>query len=135
MRKQPHLQQKAHFEQQLKDRLSFLAGKGIEHPKADQDTLVRKLKANIRAVNFRLSMIAANEKRTEEMAKIKAEKAAARLKEREGGKAERPKKAPEAVKDKKIKPEKKAAPAKAPKGGQGQTAAASPEEGKAETEK
>jgi hypothetical protein len=135
MRKQLHLQQKAHVEQQLKDRLSFLAGKGIEPPKARKDTLVRKLKANIRAVNYRLNLIAANEKRTEEMAKIKAEKAAALLKEREGGHVEKPKKAPEAVKVKKIKPEKKAGPPKAPEGGQGQTPAPSPEEAKAETNK
>lgn len=107
MRKQKHMQQKAHFEQKLKDRLSFLAGKGIEPPKADKDTLVRKLKANIRAVNYRLRLIAANEKRTEERAKIKTERAAAPLKEPEGGKAEKPKKAPEAAKGKKAKVEKK----------------------------
>jgi hypothetical protein len=134
-RKQMQLRQKAYFEQKLKDRLSFLSGKGIEPPKADKDSLIRKLQANIRAVNNRLRLIVDNEKRTEEMAKMKAERAAAPLKEQEGGKAEKPKKVPEEVKDKKIKAEKKAAPPKAPEGGQSQTPAGSPEEGKATTKK
>jgi len=130
-RKQMQLRQKAYFEQKLKDRLSFLSGKGIEAPKVDKDSLVRKLKASIRAVNNRLRLIADNEKRTEEMAKIKAERAAAPPKEQEGGKAEKPKKAPEEGKEKKIKAEKKAAPPKAQEGGKSQKAAEAPEEAKA----
>jgi hypothetical protein len=94
-RKQMLMQQKADFEHKLQDRLSFLSGKGIKSPKADKDTLVRKLQANIRAVNNRLRLIADNEKRTEEMAKLKAERAAAPQKEQEGGKGGKPKKAPE----------------------------------------
>jgi hypothetical protein len=129
------LWQKAGFEQKLKERLSFLAGKGIEPPRADRDTLARKLKATIKAVNRRLSMIAADQKRTEEMARIKTERAAAARQEREGGPAEKPKKTPETTKDKKAKAEKKAPPPKAPQGGQGQTPAASPEEGKAAAKK
>ena len=132
-RKEMQLRQKAYFEQKLKDRLSFLSGKGIEPPKVDKDPLIRKLKADIRAVNNRLRLIVENEKRTEEMAKIKAEKAASLLKEREGGKAEKPKKVPEEVKGKKIKAEKKATPPKAPEGVQNQTPTGSPEEGKATT--
>ena len=128
-RKQMLIRQKAYFEQKLKNRLSFLSGKGIEAPKADKDTLVRKIQASIRAVNNRLRLIADDEKRTEEMAKIKAERAAAPLKEKEGGKAEKPKKAPEEGKEKKIKAEKKAAP-KAPEGGKSQKTTESPEEGK-----
>jgi len=130
-RKQMQLRQKAYFEQKLKDRLSFLSGKGIEAPKVDKDSLVRKLKASIRAVNNRLRLIADNEKRTEEMAKIKAERAAAPPKEQEGGKAEKPKKAPEEGKEKKTKAEKKAAPPKAQEGGKSQKAAEAPEEAKA----
>ena len=117
-RKLMHLRQKAEFEQKLKDRLSFLAGKGIKPPQANKDTLVRKLKADFRAVNRRLSLLAADEKRTEDRAKAKVERAAAALKEKEVGKAEKPKKAPEAVKEKKIKAEKKPAPPKAAEGGQ-----------------
>ena len=132
-RKQMLMRQKAYFEQKLKNRLSFLSGKGIEAPKADKDTLVRKIQASIRAVNNRLRLIADDEKRTEEMAKIKAERAAAPLNEQEGGKAEKPKKAPEEGKEKKIKAEKKAAPLKTPEGGKSQKATESPEEGKAIT--
>ena len=129
-RKQVQMRHKAYFEQELQNRLSFLSGKGIEAPKIDKDPLVRKLKANIRAANNRLRLIADNEKRTEEMAKIKAERAAAPPKEQEGGKVEKPKKAPEEGKEKKIKGEKKAAPPKAQEGGKSQKAAESPEEGK-----
>jgi len=134
-RKQMPMRQKAYFEQQLRDRLSFLSGKGIKSPAADKDTLVRKLQAKIRAVNHRLRLIADNEKRTEEMAKIKAERAAAPKKEQEGGKGEKPKKAPEEGKGKKIKAEKKAAPPKAPEGGESQKTAESSEEGKATMKK
>jgi hypothetical protein len=135
MRKQMPMRQKAYFEQQLQDRLSFLSGKGIKSPKADKDTLVRKLQAKIRAVNNRLRLIAAHEKRTEEMVKIKAERAAAPKKEQEGGKGVKPKKAPEEGKGKKIKAEKKAAPQTAPEGGKNQKTTESPEEGKAAMKK
>ena len=124
-RKQVQMRHKAYFEQELQNRLSFLSGKGIEAPKIDKDPLVRKLKANVRAANKRLRLIADKEKRTEEMAKIKAERAAAPLNEQEGGKAEKPKKAPEEGKEKKIK--------KTPEGGKSQKATESPEEGKAIT--
>jgi hypothetical protein len=134
-RKQMLMRQKAYFEQKLLDRLSFLSGKGIKSPKADKDTLVRKLQANIRAVNKRLRLIADNEKRMEEMAKIKAERAAAPKKEREGGKGEKPKKTPEEGKGKKIKAEMKAAPPKAPESGKSQKTTESPEEGKATMKK
>ncbi len=134
-RKQMPMRQKAYFEQKLQDRLSFLSGKGIKSPQADKDTLVRKLQAKIRAVNNRLRLIADDEKRTEEMAKIKAERAAAPQKEQEGGKGGKPKKAPEEGKGKKIKAEKKAAPPKAPEGGKSQKTTESSEEGKATMKK
>ena len=111
-RKQIVMRQKATFEQELKDRLSSLSGKGIKSPQVDKDALVKKLKADIKASNRRLRRIAENEKRTEEMAKIKAEKAVAPKKEQEGaqagkakattqeGKAKKPK-APEGAKSQK----------------------------------
>jgi len=102
-RKQMLMRQKARFEHTLQDRLSFLSGKDIKSPKAEKDTIVRKMQADIRAVNKRLRLIADSEKKTEEMAKIKAERAAAPRKEQEGGKGEKPKKAAEAGKEKKIK--------------------------------
>jgi len=105
MRKQMLLQQKASFELTLKERLSFLAGKGIPSAKADKDTIVRKLKADVRAVGRRLRAVAENDKRTEEMAKVKAERAAAPKKEQDAGKGDKPKKAPEGAKVKKAKPE------------------------------
>jgi len=110
------LGQKEYFEHKLQARLAFLSGKGIKSPKADKDTLVRKLQANIRAVNKRLRLIAENEKRTQEIAKMKAEKAAAPHKEQERGKGEKPKKAPEEGKGKKTKAETKAASPKPPEG-------------------
>jgi len=134
-RKQMLMQQKAYFEDKLQDRLSFLSEKGIQSPKADKDTLARKWQANIRAVNRRLRLIADNEKRTEEVAKIKAARAAAPQKEQEGGKGEKPKKAPEEGKGKKKKAEIKAAPPKAPEGGKNQKTTESPEEGKATPKK
>ena len=87
-RKQILMRQKASFEGKLRDRLSFLSEKGIKSPKADKDTLVRKWQAEIRAANKRLRLVADSEKRTEEMAKTKAERAAAPRKE-EGGKSQK----------------------------------------------
>jgi hypothetical protein len=99
------MQQKKSFEQTLQERLSFLSRKRIPSPNADKDTIVRKLKANIKAVNSRLRTVANHEKRSEELAQIKAERAAAPRKEQEAGKGEKPKKAPEQSKGKKPKPE------------------------------
>ena len=125
MRKQMLLQQRASFELTLKERLSILAGKGIPSAKADKDTIVRKLKADIRAVGRRLKAVADNDKRTEEMAKVKAERAAAPKKEPDAGKGDKPKKAPEEAKVKKAKPE----------GGKGPKPTAPSGEAKAEVKK
>jgi len=134
-RKQVLMRQKAYFEQKLLDRLSLLSGKGIESPKADKDTLVKNLQGNIRAVKRRLRVIAGDEKRTEELAKMKAERAAAPQKEKEGGKGEKPKKAGEQGKGKKIKTDKKAAPPQVPEGGKSQETAEPSEGGKAKMKK
>jgi len=114
MRKQMLLQQRASFEQTLRERRAFLSEKGIVPPKADKDTIVRKLKADIKAVNRRLKAVAANDKRTEEMAKVKAERAAAPSKEQDVVKTDKPKKGPEEGKVKKAKPESPKGP-KSPK--------------------
>jgi hypothetical protein len=129
-RKQMQMRQKAFFEQALQNRMAFLSEKGVESRKADKDPLARKIKADIKAVNSRLKLVADNEKITEEMAKIKADRAAAPRKEQESVKTEKPKKAPEEGKGKKIKPEKKATPPNAQEGGHGQKEAGAPEEGK-----
>jgi hypothetical protein len=129
-RKQMQLRQKAYFEQKLQDRLSYLSGKGVVPPKTDKDPLVKKLKANIRAMNRRLKLIADNEKITEDMAKIKADRAAGLMKEQEPPKSEKPKKSPEEGKEKKPKAEKKPGAPKAPEGGKDQKPAEPSGEGK-----
>ena len=134
-RKQMVLRQKEYFEQKLKDRLSFLSGKGVKSPKTERDTIVKKLKANIKAINKRLKFIADNDKITEDMTKIKAERAAAPKKEPEGAKADKPKKGSEEGKEKKPKAEKKPGPPKGQEGGKGQKPAEAPAEGKAPAKK
>jgi hypothetical protein len=99
------IQQRASFEQTLQERLSFLSGKGVQSPKVDKDTIVRKLKADIKAVNNRLRTVAGNDKRSEEMAKIKAERESAPRKEQEGVAGDKLKKASDEIKGKKAKPE------------------------------
>lgn len=134
--KNMQLRQKSYCEQQLKDRLARLAGKGIEGKVVDRDPIVRKLKAAVKAVNVRLRAIADSEKLVQDLAKSKADKAAAALKDKEeqrsgksaktvkaerAEKAEKPgkveksekpkkEKGGEEGKEKKPKPEKKAAP-------------------------
>jgi hypothetical protein len=101
--KQRQLGQKENFERKLKDRLSILSEKGVDSSKIDKDTLVKKLRADVRAMNARLNAIDRNEKKTEELAKIKAEKAAAPRKDKEEPKAKEPAVAPEKGKGKKKK--------------------------------
>ncbi len=128
-KKEIHLRNKASFEQNLKDRLAALAGKGIKAPHTDKDPVVRRIQAEIRAVKRRLRAVEAQEKLAGDLAKAKAEKAAAALKAKEGpkegGKAEKPKKAAgeQPAKEKKPKPEKKPAAPKAPEGGETPAAA------------
>ena len=134
-RTQMLVREKAYFEDKLKGRLSSLSGKGVKSPQADKDTLVRKWQANIKAMNKRLRVIADNEKRTEEVAKVKTERAAAPRIEQEGGKGEKAKKAPEKDKGKKIKAETKAAAPKAPEGDKSRKTTGSPEEDEATKKK
>ena len=125
-RKEMYLRQKAYFEQKLKERLFFLSGKDIEPRQADKDPIAKKLKADIKAVNYRLKRIADYKEIAENMAKVKADRAAALLKEKEGAKADKAKKSPEEGKEKKPKPEKKAAPPKVAEGSQSQPPAKAP---------
>jgi len=73
--KQTQMRQKEHLERKLKDRLSFLSEKGTESSEIKKDAFTKKLQAHIRAIDERLKAIANLEKRTEELAKKKAEKA------------------------------------------------------------
>jgi hypothetical protein len=104
--KQSRMEQKASLERRLEDRLSYLSTKGIESPKIAKDVIVKKLRADINAVNTRLKWIADNEKRTEELAKIKAEKTAAPRKDQESGKDKKSKEAPAEGKEKAADPKK-----------------------------
>ncbi|MBP7706006.1 MAG: hypothetical protein KA243_02045 [Candidatus Aminicenantes bacterium] len=104
MRKQMLIQQKASFEQTLKERLAALAAKKDKAAKPEKDTIVRKLQAQVRAIGKRIAAIEANEKRTEDLAKMKAAKLAAP--KEEAPKAEKAKKGGEEGKAKKPKAEK-----------------------------
>ena len=106
--------QKASFEQMLKGRLAKLAEKGIKGKQADRDPIAKNLKAEIKATAKRLAKIAELDKRTQDMVRIKAEKAAAPKKEEEP-KAAKPKAAPKEGKPKKEKPEGAKGEAKPPK--------------------
>lgn len=99
--KQTQTEQKANFERKLEVRFSFLSEKGIEPPGIKKDPVVKKLRARIKEVNARLKTIASYEKRTEELAKMKAEKAAAPPKDQEGGKGKKLKETPQEGKGKK----------------------------------
>ncbi len=101
-RKPALMERKADFERLLKNRMSLLSEKGIESSKINKDTISKKLRANIDAINVRLKTIASFEEKTEELAKTKAEKSA-HQKEPEDSKAEKAKEAPVEGKGKKKK--------------------------------
>jgi hypothetical protein len=116
-RKQIFMRQKAGFEMELQNRLAYLKSKGIPSPKIDKDTIVRKIKAQIKAMDKRLRLMAEDEKRAEETARIKAERATAAKREKDEEKAPKTKKASEESAGKKAKTEKKPAAPKSPEGG------------------
>ena len=76
------------------------------HFKINKDVIVKKLRADINAVSTRLKWIADNEKRTEELAKIKAAKTAAPREDQEGGKDKKSKESPAEGKEKAAAPKK-----------------------------
>lgn len=69
--------QKEYWGNKLNQRLSFLTEKGFEPGKIAKDVTVRKLRAKLRETGNRLKTIASKAEKVEEMARIKAEKAAA----------------------------------------------------------
>ncbi len=103
--KQTQTEQKAYFERKLEDRLSFLSEKGTKSSRIKKDPVVKNLRARIKAVNARLKTIASHEQRTEELAKMKTEKAAALPKDQEGAKGKKSKEPPQENKGKKKKKE------------------------------
>lgn len=87
--KEVRLNQKADLEDNLSRRLVILAGKGIDDPSSiARDTTVRGIRANIRKTKARLKAIDAREDKKEEMARVKAEKAASPKKIKSGNKKE-----------------------------------------------
>ncbi len=105
--KSTQLRRKEDYERKLKNRMAILAEKKIEPARVEKDPIVKSLRANIEATELRLKAIAKIEQRTAELAKIKAEKAAAE----KAAKAPAPEKAAEGGKEKKEKKEKAKAPA------------------------
>lgn len=103
LKKETQSERKSNLEGKLANRLKLLSEKGIESLDINKDVLVKKLRANIKAVNARLNAIADIEKKTEELAKIKSEKAALPAKEKESAKAKKAEEAPEGGKEKKKK--------------------------------
>ena len=80
--KEERVGQKAYWEDKLALRLTVLGEKGLEPGKVAKDAVVRKIRARIREADLRLKAIADLEKRTEDLARVKAEKLAAPKKEK-----------------------------------------------------
>jgi hypothetical protein len=73
--KESRSNQKMYWKDKLNQRLSLLGEKGLDPAKIAKDPTVRKLRALIRETETRLRAIVDREKKKEEMARIKAEKA------------------------------------------------------------
>lgn len=65
-----------YWEGQLNERLAQLAEKNVAPGKISKDTEIKKIRAKMRETRDRLGTIEGKEKKLEEMAKAKAEKAA-----------------------------------------------------------
>jgi hypothetical protein len=70
------LKQKAEWEVKLQKRLALLGAKGFDEKKITRDVGIKELKSKIKESQVRLRAIDANEKRTAELAAIKAERLA-----------------------------------------------------------
>ena len=112
-----NLKAKTYLENQKKDvdvnlaaRRAALKEKGLAAGDVQRDSLIRKLKAEIRQADYRLACVAAQEKLTADKAEAKQKKLAAPTEA-----AEKPAKAAKAAAGKKVKKEKQKAPAPAEK--------------------
>lgn len=110
--RETRLTQLAGWEMKLQKRLAFLGEKGFDEKKIARDALTRELKAKIKESQVRLRAIDATEKRTGELAAMKAERLAKPKEEAPKSKkaAEPP---PEAKPKKKKKKEETAQPQQA----------------------
>jgi hypothetical protein len=93
----------------LAARISSLKAKGLGQTAIQRDSLIKKMKADIRKTNYRLGCIAAQEKLNIDKVQTKAQKLAAKKEAVDKPKAKKLKEAP-AKKEKKAK-KKEAAPA------------------------
>jgi hypothetical protein len=71
------VEQKKYWETKLEQRLGMLAEQGLETKKVVRDPAVKKIRAHLRETEARLKAIFSLEGQAEEMARKKAEKAAA----------------------------------------------------------
>ena len=76
MKRDTRLRQKAEWEGKLKKRLALLGAKGLDEKKIARDVGIKELKAKIKESDLRLRAIDATDKRTAELAAIKAERLA-----------------------------------------------------------
>jgi hypothetical protein len=74
--RETRLRQKAEWEVKLKKRLALLGAKGFDEKKIARDVGIKELKSKIKESQVRLRAIDATEKRTAELAVIKAERLA-----------------------------------------------------------
>jgi hypothetical protein len=103
--KETRLKQKATLEAKLQKRLALLAEEGLNEKKIARNVLVKQLKAKLKKTAARLRAIAANVKRTEDLAAMKAERLAKPKEEAPKAKKAAPEPPPEAKTKKKKKKE------------------------------
>jgi hypothetical protein len=113
--RQTNLEHKTYWEKRLSQRRGYLAEQGMEKNEISKDSVIKMMRSKLREVGGRLAAIDALEKRTEELATMKAEKLAAPKKEK-GKKAEA--EAPTASKRQQKKSKKKESTPKAAEGGE-----------------
>lgn len=111
--KETRLKQKAVLEAKLQKRQALLADKGQDEKQIARDTQIRALQADLRETAARLRAIEANEKRTEGLAVMKAERLAKPKEEAPKAKKAAPEPPPEAKAKKKKKKDEGAQPQKA----------------------
>jgi hypothetical protein len=103
--KETRLKQKATLEAKLQKRLTLLAEEGLDEKKVTRDVLVKQLKAKLKKTAVRLRAIAANVKRTADLAAMKAERLAKPKEEAPKATKAAPEPPPEAKPKKKKKKE------------------------------
>lgn len=104
MKRDTRLRQKAEWEGKLKKRLALLGEKGFDEKRISRDVGIKELKAKIKESDLRLRAIDATDKRTAELAAVKAERLA--QPKEEAPKAKKKEEPPPETKPKKTKKKK-----------------------------